>query len=59
MISPGLQIFLNANTVCPSGVLSTMTTATLLPTEDGRFTREALLSEAGFEKVFRTQNWVR
>ena len=28
-----------------------MTTATLLPTDDGRFTREALLSEAGFEKV--------
>ena len=25
----------------------------------GRVTREALLSEAGFEKVFRTQNWVR
>ena len=25
----------------------------------GRETREALLSEAGFEKVFRTQNWVR
>ena len=24
-----------------------------------RSTREALLSEAGFEKVFRTQNWVR
>ena len=24
-----------------------------------RYTREALLSEAGFEKVFRTQNWVR
>ena len=24
-----------------------------------RQTREALLSEAGFEKVFRTQNWVR
>ena len=23
------------------------------------YTREALLSEAGFEKVFRTQNWVR
>ena len=23
----------------------------------GRATREALLSEAGFEKVFRTQNW--
>ena len=23
----------------------------------GRTTREALLSEAGFEKVFRTQNW--
>ena len=22
-------------------------------------TREALLSEVGFEKVFRTQNWVR
>ena len=22
-------------------------------------TREAVLSEAGFEKVFRTQNWVR
>ena len=22
-------------------------------------TREALLSEAGFEKLFRTQNWVR
>ena len=22
-------------------------------------TREVLLSEAGFEKVFRTQNWVR
>ena len=22
-------------------------------------TREALLSEAGFEKVFRNQNWVR
>ena len=25
----------------------------------GRATGEALLSEAGFEKVFRTQNWVR
>ena len=25
----------------------------------GRATREALLSEAGFEKVFRTQKWVR
>ena len=25
----------------------------------GRATREALLSEASFEKVFRTQNWVR
>ena len=25
----------------------------------GRATREALLSEAGFENVFRTQNWVR
>ena len=25
----------------------------------GPYTREALLSEAGFEKVFRTQNWVR
>ena len=25
----------------------------------GRATREAPLSEAGFEKVFRTQNWVR
>ena len=25
----------------------------------GRATREALLSEAGFEKVFRTPNWVR
>ena len=25
----------------------------------GRATREALLSEAGFEKAFRTQNWVR
>ena len=25
----------------------------------GRATREALLSEAGFEKVFRTQNWGR
>ena len=25
----------------------------------GRATREALLSEAGFEKLFRTQNWVR
>ena len=25
----------------------------------GRATREALLSEAGFEKVFWTQNWVR
>ena len=25
----------------------------------GRATRETLLSEAGFEKVFRTQNWVR
>ena len=24
----------------------------------GRATRKALLSEAGFEKVFRTQNWV-
>ena len=23
----------------------------------GRATREALLSEAGFEQVFRTQNW--
>ena len=23
----------------------------------GRATREALWSEAGFEKVFRTQNW--
>ena len=26
---------------------------------NGRATREALLSEAGFEKLFRTQNWVR
>ena len=25
----------------------------------GKATREALLNEAGFEKVFRTQNWVR
>ena len=25
----------------------------------GKATREALLSEAGFENVFRTQNWVR
>ena len=25
----------------------------------GRATREALLSEAGFENVFRTQNWAR
>ena len=25
----------------------------------GKATREAFLSEAGFEKVFRTQNWVR
>ena len=25
----------------------------------GRATSEALLSEAGFEKIFRTQNWVR
>jgi len=25
----------------------------------GRVTREALLSEAGFEKVFRAQNWLR
>ena len=25
----------------------------------GRATREALLSEAGFEKIFRTQNWIR
>ena len=25
----------------------------------GKATREDLLSEAGFEKVFRTQNWVR
>ena len=25
----------------------------------GRATREALLSEAGFEKFFRTQNWAR
>ena len=24
-----------------------------------RYTREALLSEAGFENVFRTQNWAR
>ena len=24
-----------------------------------RATRDALLSDAGFEKVFRTQNWVR
>jgi len=27
--------------------------------EDGLATREALLSEAGFENVFRTQNWAR
>ena len=32
---------------------------TLWPMATGRATREALLSEAGFEKVFRTQNWVR
>ena len=28
-------------------------------TEREVITREVLLSEAGFEKVFRTQNWVR
>ena len=31
----------------------------LLLVATGRATRKALLSEAGFEKVFRTQNWVR
>ena len=29
-----------------------------LANQQARVTREALLSEAGFEKVFRTQNWV-
>ena len=40
----GLQIFLNANTVWPRpwGVFGTMTTATFLPTEDGRFRSFAL-----------------
>ena len=31
----------------------------LLAIREILFTREALLSEAGFEKLFRTQNWVR
>ena len=44
--TPGLQIILNANTVRPpllGGYLVHLTTATLLPTEDGR-----LLSSASF-----------
>ena len=36
-----------------------MSTETLWLMATGKATREALLSEAGFEKVFRTQNWVR
>ena len=36
-----------------------VSTETLRLMATGKATREALLSEAGFEKVFRTQNWVR
>ena len=36
-----------------------VSTETLWLMATGKATREALLSEAGFEKVFRTQNWVR
>ena len=36
-----------------------VSTKTLWLMGTGKATREALLSEAGFEKVFRTQNWVR
>ena len=38
-------------------VLVSIETLWLMAT--GKATREALLSEAGFENVFRTQNWVR
>ena len=38
-------------------VLVSIETLWLMAT--GKATREALLSEAGFETVFRTQNWVR
>ena len=36
-----------------------VSTQTLWLMATGKATREALLSEAGFEKVSRTQNWVR
>ena len=36
-----------------------VSTETLWLMATGKATREALSSEAGFEKVFRTQNWVR
>ena len=36
-----------------------VSTETLWLMATGKATMEALLSEAGFEKVFRTQNWVR
>ena len=36
-----------------------VSTETLWLMAAGRATREALLSEADFENVFRTQNWVR
>ena len=36
-----------------------VSTETLWLMATGKTAREALLSEAGFETVFRTQNWVR
>ena len=36
-----------------------VSTETLWLMATGKAAREALLSEAGFETVFRTQNWVR
>ena len=41
------------------GRSSTMAMSISPPSFLIRAAREALLSEAGFEKVFRTQNWVR
>ena len=40
-------------------VLVSTETLWLMASGKAWVTREALLSEAGFEKVFRTQNWVR
>ena len=49
------EVFVNQG--CRSAKFWKQGTLWLMAT--GRATGEALLSEAGFEKVFRTQNWVR